>query len=411
MPQPVNLMPTQAMQLPGALNRCYLGLSWQSFPGRRELDLDASAALFSRGQCVNIVSFQNLRDTLTGPNPPFTTVHTGDVLAGGGGGNPKLKSSASPTRDLERIYFDLINLPPQIDCICLVVNCFSAGANFAELQRATCRIVNADSDQELGRFELTRLRGNGLVFGQLTRIAPAARQFMYTALGMSRPGNTAEDIVAGLAGSPQHAGIRHNQVAPAPHASVAQKPTGVRCSPGMVAATAAGAAAGAAIFTAVALDTGMLGGEGGGIIAGAMADIGDISMPEMPVDVDLAPVGEALSGLGDMAGDAVNDAGEAVGNLASRLSDGEIGDSVGEWAGGAAEGMGDLAAGAAEWGGSAAGAVGEYGSSAYEAVSNVDAEGRPFFSRVAWSRSNATRAMLFSAYSRGSWAKEKCACA
>jgi len=146
MPQPVRLMPTQAIQLPGALNRCYLGLSWQSFPGRRELDLDASAALFSRGQCVDIVSFAQLRDKLTGPQPPFSTVHTGDVLMGGGGG-ANLKSSPSPTRDLERIYFDLYNLPPQVDCVCLLVNCFSEGANFAELQRATCRIVNADSEQ------------------------------------------------------------------------------------------------------------------------------------------------------------------------------------------------------------------------------------------------------------------------
>lgn len=388
MPQPVRLMPTQAMQLPGALNRCYLGLSWQSFPGRRELDLDASAALFSGGQCVNIVSFENLRDTLTGPNPPFTTVHTGDVLASGGGGKPALKSSPSPTRDLERIYFDLFNLPPQVDCVCLLVNCYSSGASFAELQRATCRIVNADSEQEFGRFELARLRGNGIVFGQLTRIAPGARQWMYTALGMSRPGNTAQDIVAGLAAPA--GSVKYNQVAPAPHHAVAQKPTKSRCSPGMVAATAAGAAAGAAIFTAVALDTDMLGGEGGGMLAGAMSDLSDISMPEMPIDVDLAPVGEAISNLGDMAGDAIDGAGGAVADLASGLSDGGIG-SVGDFAGGAAEGVGELAGNAAEWGGGAAAAVGEYGadaaawigeggSSAYQAVSNVDAEGETFIS-------------------------------
>jgi len=39
----------QALELPGALNRCYLGLGWASQPGAREIDLDASAALFSHG--------------------------------------------------------------------------------------------------------------------------------------------------------------------------------------------------------------------------------------------------------------------------------------------------------------------------------------------------------------------------
>ena len=81
MPQPVTLMPTQALALPAQLNRCYLGLGWTSHPGRPELDLDASAALFSNGQCVDVISFQKLRDQ---PSGKATVVHTGDVLTGGG---------------------------------------------------------------------------------------------------------------------------------------------------------------------------------------------------------------------------------------------------------------------------------------------------------------------------------------
>jgi stress response protein SCP2 len=51
----------------------------------------------------------------------------------------------------------------------LLINVFTPGASFADLQRATCRVVNADSEQELARFELRNLKGNGLVFGQLVR--------------------------------------------------------------------------------------------------------------------------------------------------------------------------------------------------------------------------------------------------
>ena len=61
MPQPVTLMPTQALELPSKLNRVYLGLGWASHPGRNELDLDASAVLFSNGQVVDLISFQKVR--------------------------------------------------------------------------------------------------------------------------------------------------------------------------------------------------------------------------------------------------------------------------------------------------------------------------------------------------------------
>jgi len=413
MPTAVPLKPTQALQLPAALNRCYLGLGWQSRPGARELDLDASAALFSGGQCVNLVSFENLRDTAA---PPSTVVHTGDIMAGGG----SMKSSPSASRDLERIYIDLFKLNQRVDTVVLLVNCFTDGATFAELQRATCRIVNADSEQELGRFELGgRLNGNGMIFGQLSRVAPGARHWQYVALGMARPGRTAADLVATVAAGARQTGSpskhKANQVVPTAD-TVAKSPTASRVSPGLVAATAAGTAAGAAIFTAVALDTGMLGGEGGGIIAGAMADLSDISMPEMPFDVDLAPVGEAMGDLGEMAGDAVDASGRgcldaralsiwpmahadavcctwvcaavsflrddlpitadralacgacaAVGDLAGSLQDGfdnmggmeGVGDSLGKFAQSAGEGMGDLAHNAGAWMGDAGEGIGE----------------------------------------------------
>ena len=59
MPQPVTLMPTQALELPGALNRCYLGLGWAG-KGSRDLDLDASAAVFSKGECVDLICFSQV---------------------------------------------------------------------------------------------------------------------------------------------------------------------------------------------------------------------------------------------------------------------------------------------------------------------------------------------------------------
>ena len=306
MPQPVTLLPTQALELPGALNRCYLGLGWAA-KGGRNLDLDASAAVFSEGACVDLVCFSQLRDSL-GVKGQSTVVHTGDILSG------DLKSSPSPGRDLERIYFDLYKLPQHVTTITLIINVFTDGATFADLERATCRVVNADTEQELGRFEMQNLKGNGLVFGQLVRQGKSspwpgkrqAKEWRYVALGMARQGRTASDIVSQLSAEakvPVPGPQGYQGAAKPPTKTVAHKPSASRVSPGMVAATGVGVAAGAAIFTAVALDQGMLGGEGGQI-SGAMADLSSIDLPDLPdPDIDLAPVGEALSGLGEMGGE------------------------------------------------------------------------------------------------------------
>ena len=57
----------------------------------------------------------------------------------------------------------------------LIINVYTDGTTFADLDRATCRVVNADTEQELGRFELQNLKGNGLVFGQLVRKSDTCR--------------------------------------------------------------------------------------------------------------------------------------------------------------------------------------------------------------------------------------------
>jgi hypothetical protein len=63
-PPPLHMQPTHAMQLPAKLERLYLGLGWRA--SRPGLDLDASVVCFSRGQQVNVINFQHLRDEPTG---------------------------------------------------------------------------------------------------------------------------------------------------------------------------------------------------------------------------------------------------------------------------------------------------------------------------------------------------------
>jgi len=219
----------------------------------------------------------------------------------------------------------------------------------------------------------------------ICKLQSQAKEWRYVALGMARPGKTASDIVSRLSEEAKHKfsapAAQPSQQKPA-HPTVAHKPSASKVSPGLVAATGVGVAAGTAIFTAVAIDRGMLGGEGGQI-SGAMADLSSIDMPDMPdPDIDLAPVGDALSGLGEMGGDAVNGAGEVVGDLGESLRSGfdgidmggistGLGDALGgagEWAGDAAgnasEWAGDAAGNASEWAGGAAGNASEWAGSA-----------------------------------------------
>lgn len=51
----------------------------------------------------------------------------------------------------------------------LVVNVFTDGATFSDVQSAYCRMVNADTEQEIGRFQLENLHGNAVVFARIEK--------------------------------------------------------------------------------------------------------------------------------------------------------------------------------------------------------------------------------------------------
>ena len=373
-PASVVLLPTEAMLVPEKLERVYLGLGWSSVPGGQDLDLDASVCLFEGTECVDIISFMKLRDKP--PPAPATCVHTGDILTGANG-----KSSKSAETDLERIYLDLHRLPLNVNIIMLVVNVYTPGATFSQVAQAHCRCVNADTDQELSRFQLANLKGNGLIFGQLQRVAPSELHWRFVALGMARDGRTANDLVRAFAveatrWSPEVASetttgaspplvpsstvsevVASEAVAPGsaptpvPSSTVSEvvapgatptpepsskvpgapapdvlssrklvvKPTKSSVAPGLVVATAAGTAAAVAIFTAPSLDCNMLAGEGGGLGLDLTDLTAGLTEVELPDMVDLDSVADAMENLGEMAGEAVSATGEVLGSAVDAL--------------------------------------------------------------------------------------------
>lgn len=146
----VNLQKGQKISLDkeagGALARVTMGLGWDAikrkglfgFGAKTEaVDLDASCVLFDEaGAPVDVVWFRQLHSR------DGSVVHTGDNRTGAGDG------------DDEQIVVDLTRVPAQVKSLVFTVNSFT-GQNFAQVENAYCRIVDAGSGREVARYQLS----------------------------------------------------------------------------------------------------------------------------------------------------------------------------------------------------------------------------------------------------------------
>ena len=178
--KPVQLLPTHNVQVPSKCARLYFGLSWSA---KANIDIDASAVCLAGAQVADIISFQKLRDAT-----PASIVHTGDVLTSGTG---------TGTSDLERIYVQPEAMEKRgVDNIFLVVNVYTQGRTFCDVSSAYARLVHADSDQELARFNLKGCRGDALVFAKLYK---HGNKWNWMGLGQQGSGRTAAEVAKALA--------------------------------------------------------------------------------------------------------------------------------------------------------------------------------------------------------------------
>ena len=178
--KPVQLLPTHNVQVPSKCARLYFGLSWSA---KGNIDIDASAVCLAGAQVADIISFQKLRDAT-----PASIVHTGDVLTSGTG---------TGTSDLERIYVQPEAMEKRgVDNIFLVVNVYTQGRTFCDVSSAYARLVHADSDQELARFNLKGCRGDALVFAKLYK---HGNKWNWMGLGQQGSGRTAAEVAKAMA--------------------------------------------------------------------------------------------------------------------------------------------------------------------------------------------------------------------
>ncbi|MFB8240361.1 TerD family protein, partial [Kitasatospora purpeofusca] len=158
------------------LSSIRMGLGWEPAGRGRNIDLDASCLAFdAKREKLDTAWFMKL-GIFNG-----SIVHSGDNLTGEGGG------------DDESITVHLNGLPPEVCGLVFVVNSFS-GQKFTEVKNAYCRLVDAGTNQELVRFDLTHSESRtGVVMCKLVR--QYSGEWVMTAIGEYVDAKTARAMV------------------------------------------------------------------------------------------------------------------------------------------------------------------------------------------------------------------------
>ena len=149
--QRVDLVSTQS----GPLNRVMLALGWESAPGKKEVDLDASVIAFdASGEKQCIVWYQH-------PTEYFAALqHAGDN-----------KGSAAGGSFSEQIYVELTRLPENVTSLVFTINSFK-GQTFTDIERAFC-VLTDDQGREFVRYDLTDTQpSTAVLMSILKRSAP-----------------------------------------------------------------------------------------------------------------------------------------------------------------------------------------------------------------------------------------------
>lgn len=171
----------------GTLTRIVMGLGWDvrkskgllgmfgGGGGGGDIDLDASCLMFdAKGTMTDQVWFRQLK------SKDGSIVHSGDNRTGAGDG------------DDEQIVVDLTRLPSAVTVLLFTVNSFT-GDTFERIENAYCRIVDATTNAELARYDLT---GAGSHTGQvMARLTRGSAGWDMKAIGEKTTGRTFHDMM------------------------------------------------------------------------------------------------------------------------------------------------------------------------------------------------------------------------
>lgn len=147
----VNLSKGQRISLekvaPG-LSNVFVGLGWDINMTDTGGDFDIDASVFLLGDNEKILSDEHFifYNNLTSPDPDKSVEHAGDNRTGAGEG------------DDEVIKIALKKVPSEVQKIVITVTIHEADTrqqNFGQVENAFVRVVDAQNNQEVARYDLT----------------------------------------------------------------------------------------------------------------------------------------------------------------------------------------------------------------------------------------------------------------
>ncbi|MGK7899472.1 MAG: TerD family protein [Xenococcus sp. (in: cyanobacteria)] len=130
------------------LTEIFVGLGWDTKITDGGFDYDLDASVFLLGSNEKLISDKHFifYNNLTSPDPNKSVEHTGDNLTGDGDG------------DDEVIKINLQKVPNDVQKIVVTVTIHEAekrSQNFGQIDNAFVRIVDAKTNQEATRYDLT----------------------------------------------------------------------------------------------------------------------------------------------------------------------------------------------------------------------------------------------------------------
>ncbi|MDN6276077.1 TerD family protein [Psychrobacter sp.] len=182
----------------GELTQVKLGLGWDVAQGPQEkkggflgklfgggtggggdsIDLDASCIMFdSNKEAVDAIWFSQLK------SKDGSIVHTGDNRTGDGDG------------DDEVINVDLAKVPANVVSLVFTVNSFT-GQTFETVENAFCRIVNANNNAEVARYNLSAQGGHTAMV--MAKVYRHNNEWKMHAIGEIASGRTFHDLMPAI---------------------------------------------------------------------------------------------------------------------------------------------------------------------------------------------------------------------
>ncbi|WP_227430975.1 TerD family protein [Psychrobacter sp. I-STPA6b] len=146
--------------------------------GEDSIDLDASCIMFdSNKQPIDAIWFGQLQ------SKDGSITHTGDNRTGAGDG------------DDEVINVDLSRVPASVQSLVFTVNSFT-GQTFESVENAFCRIVNANNNSEVARYNLSSQGSHTAMI--MAKVYRHNGEWKMHAIGEIASGRTFQDLMPAI---------------------------------------------------------------------------------------------------------------------------------------------------------------------------------------------------------------------